>query len=1306
MLRGVNVFNRLFSHSTITKHLSKASVATLLVLSVAQAGTAQTLPSVVSEKPFPVKSVAPKQTRPFTESMDNIVARDRLIKDWYRQRGLTKVRIKMPNPFKMIKPVDDGLVQHELGNFIPPAFRGMTPRANNQKQLATPKGAQAVGSTDETLPTLSRHFPGVSYNGWIPPDTNGAIGPNHFAEAVNGSFAVYNKTGTELVHVDLDSFFTFSFNGINYPRGYSFDPRIVYDRRSSRWFVVALEIDDQDANHMMLAVSRTSNPTGVWDKYGIEIGSSGYFTDYESLSVDDNGVYFGWTKFGSDISIGLGGTSKASLIAATPSLSTVHMVDGLANTFSTPQAALNYGSVAPTGKAWFVAPKSGFSGMFLYHWTWNGSNPPTIGSFEFTTPLADWPPDIVPSGTDPFLPLSTGDFRSQMAMVRNNRIWTSRTVGLDASGSSSNVDRSGAEWFEFDISNPNAPTMRQNGRVWDPSAEPRHYFYPALVVNGQGHVSMSFSGSKATEFVGIYTTRRLATDPLNTMGAVTQIIPGLSSYTVDFGSGRNRWGDYSYTSLDPTNDMTFWTIQERVSATNTWQTYISELLAPAPTMVNPAKSGLRGTHQIINVTGTGFYDPGAGFPNRLSVAITGGTTNGINNLVTTFNSATSVKLEFDVAANATFGARNIELTNPDGQKVTAVGGFTVIAAGTEPPELNGFAINNGDLTTLVQTVTLNNSYSGSPTQYIASEDPNFAGATWKTYSTAPSFTLSAGFALKTVYLKTRNANGESTVASDTITLTNEPGVSSMQINNGAATATSRVVTLNNVASNSPTDYLASESPSFSGATWKPYSTAPSFTLTTGDGVKTVYFKVRNLAGQSNTISDTINLVEASTVTTFAINNNAAKTGQRNVTLNNIATKSPTEYQASESSTFVGATWQPYSASPVFNLSAGDGTKTVYFKVRNAGGESNVVSDSIVLAALPVINAFSINDGAASTNVRSVSLDSTVANAVTHYIASEVSSFVSATWQPYTPNAPFQLSGGNGTKTVYFKVKNANGESSVVSDSISYVSKPEVISMGINQNRPTTDSRNVTLDNVTYYLPTDFMASESPSFTGASWQAYSTRPGFVLSAGNGLKTVYFKTRNAIGESNVVSDTITLGSGPTVTSFAINNGAASTTSPTVTLNNVCIGSPNSYQASLTSDFAGSIWSVYSTSPSFTLPATNGVQTVYFRVRNSAGGISPTVSDTINLAMKPVVNTLAINNGAATTTSGTVTLNNTASGSPAEYLASESASFAGATWKPYAAAPSFALSAGTGVKTIYFKTRNANGESAVKSDTITRN
>jgi cytochrome c oxidase assembly protein Cox11 len=174
-----------------------------------------------------------------------------------------------------------------------------------------------------------------------------------------------------------------------------------------------------------------------------------------------------------------------------------------------------------------------------------------------------------------------------------------------------------------------------------------------------------------------------------------------------------------------------------------------------------------------------------------------------------------------------------------------------------------------------------------------------------------------------------------------------PGITSLQINDGASSTGTKTVLLNNAATNKPTHYMASESPSFEGARWTFYSVKPRFTLTSGAGTKTVYFKLKSKEGESSVASDTIALV-APAVTSFQINSGASSTTSKTVTLNNTTTIKPTHYMASESPSFVGARWTFYSVQPRFTLSEGAGTKTVYFKVKNSVGESVVVSDSITL----------------------------------------------------------------------------------------------------------------------------------------------------------------------------------------------------------------------------------------------------------------------------------------------------------------------------------------------------------------------
>ncbi|MFZ0928018.1 MAG: C1 family peptidase [Syntrophobacteraceae bacterium] len=367
------------------------------------------------------------------------------------------------------------------------------------------------------------------------------------------------------------------------------------------------------------------------------------------------------------------------------------------------------------------------------------------------------------------------------------------------------------------------------------------------------------------------------------------------------------------------------------------------------------------------------------------------------------------------------------------------------------------------------------------------------------------------------------------------------------------------------------------------------------------------------AGQTATATGTY--VQLPSITYFQINKGAASTINTVVTLNNMATLSPTFYMASEDPSFTGASWQSYSSAPQFTLSAGGGAKTVYFKVMNSAGPSLAVSASIVLIAKPVATSFEINGGAASTASSTVTITNSATGPPQNYMASQSPTFGGAAWKPYSVSSSFTLSGTNGIKTVYFKVKNTVGVSNAMSASIFLGQPPSLTSFKIDGGAASTTNRVVKLNNTATMLPSQLMASEDPDFSGVAWDAYSTAPNFTLSAGGGVKTVYLQVENPAGESSVVSDTITLIVKPTLTSFTINNGAASTSSRTVTLNNTATGNPTLYMASQSSTFSGATWKTYSASPSFALSAGDGPKIVYFKVKNLAG-VSNMMSTAITL------------------------------------------------------------------------------------------
>jgi len=98
----------------------------------------------------------------------------------------------------------------------------------------------------------------------------------------------------------------------------------------------------------------------------------------------------------------------------------------------------------------------------------------------------------------------------------------------------------------------------------------------------------------------------------------------------------------------------------------------------------------------------------------------------------------------------------------------------------------------------------------------------------------------------------------------------------------------------------------------------------------------------------------------------------------------------------------------------------------------------------------------------------------------------------------------------------------------------------------------------------------------------------------------------------------------------------------------------------------------------------------------------GAGPHAVKTITGAL-PVVASFVIENGDSVTNTNRVMLNNVSLGNPIQYMACENRHFEGASWQPYAQNPLMLLSGGFGVKTVYFKVKNSDGESPVKSDII---
>ena len=91
--------------------------------------------------------------------------------------------------------------------------------------------------------------------------------------------------------------------------------------------------------------------------------------------------------------------------------------------------------------------------------------------------------------------------------------------------------------------------------------------------------------------------------------------------------------------------------------------------------------------------------------------------------------------------------------------------------------LNSISINSGAGVTHDRSVSVSLDVSGTITHYKIGETEGLAGVSWiASPSRTLLFELSPGYALKTIFVQVKNANGESGIKSSTISLEERPDV--------------------------------------------------------------------------------------------------------------------------------------------------------------------------------------------------------------------------------------------------------------------------------------------------------------------------------------------------------------------------------------------------------------------------------------------------------------------------------------------------------------------------------------------------
>ncbi len=461
------------------------------------------------------------------------------------------------------------------------------------------RGAQVSGLTvtPPEFSTPSPTFDGMS-GGGNPPDTNGAVGPNHYIQMINTGgagtggafFAIWNKTGGLLAGAaSIQSVWVAAGAPVNDDcrvRGRG-DPYVIYDHLADRWVMSELANKTTDTGNPLniecIAVSKGPNPvTDGWFAYTFDLGVS---NDYPKLAVWPDGYYLitqqGYDGNNLDATV----FDRANMLNGNPATfqRKSFMVGG--HTIIAPPSELE-GTPPPGGSPnFYLAPVDGdlFGGsdrleLFEFHVDWGVPANTTFASVQtlataaFSSDLGSGSSlnsnDINQPGTGsqldaatvwPRTPLHYRNFGDHESLVINHTV--------NASGAPDNI--AGIRWYELRRTPPGSGSWSifQQG-TFAPADAPSpvpgtlsiHRWMGSIAMDSIGNIALGYNVSNdgvaphPTVYPGMRYAGRLSTDPAGELSfGEINLANGTTSK-----AGGGRWGDYSAMRVDPVNGCTFW----------------------------------------------------------------------------------------------------------------------------------------------------------------------------------------------------------------------------------------------------------------------------------------------------------------------------------------------------------------------------------------------------------------------------------------------------------------------------------------------------------------------------------------------------------------------------------------------------------------------------------------------------------------------------------------------------------------------------------------------------------------------------
>jgi hypothetical protein len=449
--------------------------------------------------------------------------------------------------------------------FIIPISSSVTPSVYVEDPSVSNKGMNNIGSN--TL--LLKKFPGIPQTNSIPPDPTIAVGPNHVVACVNSRFSIWNKEGALLKSIDADQWCTPVLANPG-----AFDPQIIYDHFAGRWFMLWDNVNTTaQTAYFIIFISDDNDPLGTWYGYKLDARTNGNtvtntWGDYPQIGFDDKAIYINSRQFyftGGKLYDKIRILIKSELYAANGGPLTWKdlwgiTIPGMSTFADVVHPSIQYGISNEHYFIWAARTGANFYGFYTLS---NVLTNPTLSGRQIGTTFYGQTPNANQLGGSTLLIETNGSHVKTPPVLRNGFLYFTHSIR--------NTNFPNYSSIRYVKLNVNTNSIVENyelgaDRIW--------YYYPTVAVDPEGNIAITASRSGLEEYIGSFYVTRKAIDPPG-LSEGRLISSGLGNYVKDFGSGRNRWGDYLGIYSDPSDEYNTWLFPQHAAATNTWGTTVA-----------------------------------------------------------------------------------------------------------------------------------------------------------------------------------------------------------------------------------------------------------------------------------------------------------------------------------------------------------------------------------------------------------------------------------------------------------------------------------------------------------------------------------------------------------------------------------------------------------------------------------------------------------------------------------------------------------------------------------------------------------